>query len=144
MCCLCCQADNSYTEHSTAKHPPNYPLLHRAAVIFGCKQCNQGGSNVEHIRGSSVTGSQVSLYLRVMDINEESGRQNMGCGLANSISENAEGICFESALRWEDPNASDGIMCSWTSVCLLILRSHAKISQENMPGCCCRSLVQWC
>lgn len=70
------QTDDSYGT-STAKHRPNYPPLHQAAVVFGCKQCNQGGSNVEHIRGSSLTDSQVSLNLSVMDINEERGRQKM-------------------------------------------------------------------
>lgn len=32
---------------------------------------------MEHIRGSSLADSQVSLYLSVMDINEEGGRQTM-------------------------------------------------------------------
>lgn len=54
--------------------------MHQAAVVFGCKQCNQGGSNVERIRGSSLTDSQVSLYLSVMDINEERGRQKVELG----------------------------------------------------------------
>lgn len=32
---------------------------------------------MERIRGFSVTNSQVSLYLCVMDVNEERGRQKM-------------------------------------------------------------------
>lgn len=32
---------------------------------------------MERIRGSSVTESQVSLHLCVMDVNEERGRQKM-------------------------------------------------------------------